>query len=77
MIITLVLRIIKPIAVYTLCLVYSSIVGLTLTIKYLFNSRNEVWKAKDHSIPPKCLNDPKYGTHKYMHVNVSKIKNSI
>lgn len=74
MVLTLVLRFVKPITTYTLCLFYTSIVAIALAVKYILNSGDEVWKPKERLIPPKCLSDPKYGEHKYMNVNVSKIE---
>lgn len=59
------------IAVWSLSIYYSVIVSVILVAEYLSIWQEKPWKCKKRDEPPKCLSDPKYGTHKYMLVNVS------
>lgn len=64
---------ITKVAVYALCLFYSSIVVVTFLWNLIRKYETKFWIPKQHTVQPKCLVDPKFGEHKFATVNVSVI----
>uniref|UniRef100_A0A1L8DZB6 Putative soluble epoxide hydrolase n=2 Tax=Nyssomyia neivai TaxID=330878 RepID=A0A1L8DZB6_9DIPT len=58
---------------YTLCVYYNVKFILLFIIGYLFKGHKDLLEVKERSIPPKILQDPLYGQHKYITVNGIKL----
>lgn len=54
-----------------LTIYYNVCVLLTFVFNYMKNPFGDPFALKLKLEPPSCLADPKYGTHKYIKVNVS------
>lgn len=57
--------------VYACCTFYTFLCVLRIAYLFLTKSSEKFWQVKDRPVPPKCLNDKKYGEHKYLKSNVS------
>jgi hypothetical protein len=64
-------KLVKMCITYALCLFYSAQVLLGIVVLFFTKSHLRFWVVKKRPIPPKCLQDPAFGEHKYIHVNVS------
>lgn len=56
-----------------LCAYYSCLVLFGFFVNFLKNPFADPWAQKLRLEPPSCLTDPKYGTHKYMIFNNTKL----
>lgn len=64
------LKLIRSVLLWLLCLVYSITAAYKLLVIYVKNFSSQPWKPKDRPNPPAALSDPKYGVHKFVTVNV-------
>lgn len=64
----------KFVMCYTLCVVYSTWIGVSLAIAYIFKRDPEMWTVKDRPTPPRSLTSNEFGEHKFMTVNVSEAR---
>jgi hypothetical protein len=64
-------KMVKMCIVYALCLFYSAQVVFGIIVLFFTKSHLRFWVVKKRQIPPKCLQNPELGEHKYVSVNVS------
>ncbi|CRK96598.1 CLUMA_CG009929, isoform A [Clunio marinus] len=66
-------NLIRFILCYTLCLVYSTWIGIGLLIAYIFKRDPNIWTVKERPTPPRALTSNEFGEHKFMRVNGYRI----
>ncbi|XP_059613978.1 epoxide hydrolase 1-like [Phlebotomus argentipes] len=66
-------RIIRLVVAYSLCLYYNVKFILLLILGYLLKGHTQFLEVKERPTPPKALQDPRYGNHKYITVNGIKL----
>lgn len=57
---------------WILAVVFSGLIMLQLVYTYITRITSTPWQPKNRVLmeTPTCLNDPKYGVHKYLTINV-------
>lgn len=60
------------VVVWTLSVLFSIVVSVRIIFLYITRFASMPWSSKDRILmpPPACFADPKYGSHKYVSVNV-------
>jgi hypothetical protein len=64
-------NLVKFVICYTLCVVYSTWIGVGILIAKIFKRDPEFWEVKDRREAPRVLTSNEFGEHKFMTVNVS------
>jgi pimeloyl-ACP methyl ester carboxylesterase len=55
--------------VYSLCVFYTSVTVFKLIVLFITKAHTQFWKVKDRPVPPKVLQNPEFGEHKYITAN--------
>lgn len=64
-------NLISGILTFTLCVIYSSWIGIGVLLAYIFMRNTKMFKVNERPNPPKQLESEEFGKHKFANVNVS------